>query len=482
MGAGVSGICLAVRLRRAGFDDITLFEKGGDYGGTWYHNTYPGLVCDVPSRYYQFTFAMNPEWSSLYSPGTEIQRYLAHTARAHGLAPHTRFHTEVVGAEFADGRWRVGTFDGRIEEFDFLACATGFLHHPRIPDIPGLGGFRGPVFHSARWDHSVSLRGRRLGVIGTGSTGTQLVRALAGTVPRVVLFQRTAQWILPTVNRRYSPLAKAAHRRWPALGSAAYALNRMIFELFSRGLVSPGPVRELITRVCERNLRGVRDTELRRRLTPHYPPMCKRLVVSDGFYRAVQRDDVELVTAGIDRVVPEGVVTTDGALHEIDILVLATGFDAHAYMRPIAITGTDGRTLDRAWAAGPRAFEATMMPDFPNLFMLIGPHSPIANHPLTAVAEAQSRRVVSWIRRWCAEEFDTVEPTEAATRRFNQELRAASPGTVWAAGCSSWYLGKDGYPELWPRRPSEFEAMMARPPDPADYHLGRRIAGTRANG
>ncbi|MEV6767311.1 NAD(P)/FAD-dependent oxidoreductase [Nocardia sp. NPDC051030] len=479
VGAGISGICMAVALQRAGFTDFTLYEKADDYGGTWRDNTYPGLVCDVPSRYYQFTFAMNPDWSQLYSTGPEIKNYLAGVARGHGLDRRTEFGTEVVGAEFEDTAWRVTTSTGAVERFDFVMCATGFLHHPNRPDIAGLDDFGGPVMHSARWDHEVDLTGKRVGVIGTGSTGTQLVSALAGQVPKVVMFQRTPQWILPTVNRAYSPVAKQVYRRVPALGNLAYYANRAIFAAFSQGLVHPGRIRSLIQWVVARNLQSVKDPELRRKLTPDYQAMCKRLVVSDRFYAAVQRPDVELVTESIDHVKEHGVVTADGQLHELDILVLATGFDSHAFMRPMAITGTDGRTLDQAWADGPRAFEGVMMPDFPNLFMLVGPHSPFANHPLTAVAEAQAFRIVSWLKRWRAGEFDSVAPTRAATDRYNARMRAAAPSTVWTTGCQSWYLGKDGIPELWPWSPGQYEKLIRRTPDPIDYRLDRRVASKK---
>ncbi|WP_405485754.1 flavin-containing monooxygenase [Nocardia sp. NBC_00511] len=474
VGAGISGICMGVALRRAGFTDFTLFEKGADYGGTWRDNVYPGLVCDVPSRYYQFTFAMNPEWSRLYSTGPEIKDYLVGVAHDHGLREHTRFGVEVTAAEFTGDGWRVSGSDGRVERFDFVLCATGFLHRPNLPDIPGLDEFRGTVMHSARWRDDVELTGKRVGVIGTGSTGTQLVGALAGQVPKVVMFQRTPQWILPTVNRAYTGVSKQLYRRIPLLGKASYHLNRGFFAAFSQGLVHPGRVRTFIQWVVARNLRSVEDPVLRRKLTPDYQAMCKRLVVSDRFYRAIQRPDVELVTEGIDHIDEHGVVTADGVHHDLDILLLATGFDSHAFMRPMAITGTDGRTLDEAWAAGPRAFEGVMMPDFPNLFMLVGPHSPFANHPLTAVAEAQSARIVGWLTRWRAGEFETVAPTRAATDRYNARMRAAAPSTVWTTGCQSWYLGKDGLPELWPWTPSAYEKLIRSTPTAADYRLSQR--------
>lgn len=477
VGAGISGICMAIRLLRDGFDNITIFEKGDDFGGTWRENKYPGLVCDVPSRFFQFTFAKNAEWSRLYSARDEILNYLNGVARADGVDKYTRFRTEVAAATYDHNAWRVTTTDGTTEDFDFLVCATGFLHHPLTPDLPGLANFRGQVFHSARWDRNVQVAGKRVGVVGTGSTGTQLTTALAGVAEHVTVFQRTAQWILPTKNRSYSLAAKTAYRLLPGLGTLSYRLYQRIFALFSLGLVRPGVVRRVIGWTCARYLRTVRDPELRAKLTPDYPPMCKRLVISDGFYRAIQRPDIDLVTAGIEQVEPAAIKTKDGVQHELDVLIFATGFDAHAYMRPIAITGTDGLTLDQAWNNGPRAFQGLMMPSFPNLFMMMGPHSPLGNHPVTATAEVLSERILWWLRRWSAGEFKTVQPTEAATQRYNDGLREALDGTVWVGGCRSWYLGADGSPDLWPSSPDRFEVMVQRDPNPDDFHLDHKVVG-----
>ncbi|WP_433562479.1 flavin-containing monooxygenase [Nocardia sp. CA-151230] len=471
IGAGISGICMGVALQRAGFTDLVIYEKADDFGGTWRDNTYPGLVCDVPSRYYQFTFAPNAQWRHMYSSGPDIQRYLLGVARAQGLHQWTRFGVEVTGATFDGVRWQVSASDETVEDFDFVLCATGFLHHPSWPDIAGLDEFGGDVMHSARWRHDIELTGARVGVIGTGSTGTQLVGALAGKEAEVVVFQRTPQWILPTVNRKYTPLSKALYRRAPVLGVASYWFFRAAFAAASQGLVHPGRMRRFIQWVVEQHLRSVRDPELRRKLTPDYQAMCKRMVVSDSFYRAVQRPDVTVVTDGIDRVEKRGVVTVDGRLRELDVLVLATGFDSHAYMRPMAITGLGGHTLDQAWASGPRAHESVMIPEFPNLFMLIGPHSPVANHPLTAIAEAQSVRIVGWLRRWRAGEFETVAPTRDATDRYNARMREAAPNTALATGCRSWYLGADGVPEVWPWSPHRYEKLIRSAPNPLDYHL-----------
>ena len=384
-------------------------------------------------------------------------------AKRTGIYDRIRFDAEVISAQFDGQGWVVHTRDGQKARVDFLISATGVLHHPKVRDIRGLADFAGSVFHSARWDHSVDVRDRRVAVVGTGSTGVQLISALAGTPARLSLFQRTPQWIFPMPNPRYRRLTHRSHRVFPWLDHVGYHGYRVAMEAFAGALTKPGWRRQFVAVLCRANLRTVRDPQLRAALTPDYTPMCKRLVLSGGFYRAMQRDDVELVTAGIDHVESRGIVTTDGNLHEADVIVLATGFDAHAYMRPMEVVGRDGLRLDDAWRDGPRAFETVAMPGFPNFFMLLGPHSPVGNFPLTGVAESQANRIVRWIRRWQRGEFDTVEPTTKATDAFNAALSEAMPRTVWTTGCDSWYLGKNGLPEVWPFTPARHRAILAKP-------------------
>jgi cation diffusion facilitator CzcD-associated flavoprotein CzcO len=471
IGAGMSGLCMAAKLRQAGIDAFTIVEKADKLGGTWRDNTYPGLACDVPSRFYQFSFAPNPSWTHVFSPGAEIWAYFDAVADRFDLRRHIRFGTQVVGAQYEGGRWRVRTDDGGELLADFLISASGILHHPRHPDIDGLESFAGATFHSARWDHDVPTEGKRVAVIGTGSTGAQITCGLAGKASHLTLFQRTAQWVFPLPNPAYSPIAGMTHRAIPGLDSLAYRSTRTAFEvLFSRPLIKPGRQRDLIARICRANLRTVRDPELRRKLTPKDQPMCKRLIICSGFYRAIQRRDVELVTDGIERIEPRGILTTDGVLHEVDVIVLATGFDAHAYGRPLDLVGEDGRTLEQAWAEGPRAYRTVSVPGFPNFFMLMGPHSPVGNYALTAIAETQAEHILGWVERWRTGEIAAVAPTTAATDRFNADMRAALPGTVWTTGCRSWYLGKDGLPELWPWAPDRHRKLLGHVED-RDYHL-----------
>jgi cation diffusion facilitator CzcD-associated flavoprotein CzcO len=470
VGAGMSGLCMAAKLKAAGIESFTVYEKAATLGGTWRDNTYPGLTCDVPSRFYQFRFAPNPDWSRWFSDGAEIWAYFDEVAEQLGIDAHVELSTEVTSAKFEDPQWRLELNDGREIQVDFLISACGLLRIPRVPEIEGLASFRGALFHSARCDHDVALAGRRVAVVGTGSTGAQIVGALGGVASEVKLFQRTPQWVLPMLNPRFSRVTRALHRSLPQLDRLAYDGWRRFVEFVAPALVEPGWRRSLVQQICRWHLRTVRDPVLRAALTPDYEPMCKRLVISSKFYPAIQRDDVALITDAIDRIEPDGIVTRDGTLHELDVIVMATGFDAHAYVRPMELIGRDGATLEKAWDGGPRAYMTVALPGFPNHFMLMGPHSPVGNYSLTEIADTQAEYITAWIRQWQHGGFETAEPTIEATDRFNAKLREALPGTVWATGCNSWYLGQDGLPELWAWVPQRHREMLDQPRH-ADYAM-----------
>jgi cation diffusion facilitator CzcD-associated flavoprotein CzcO len=464
IGAGMSGIGMAAKLRKAGIESFRIYEKWDDIGGTWHANTYPGLTCDIPSRYYCYTFAPNPNWSRVYSPGREIWAYLDRVAREFELYDRISLNTEVVEARWAGGRWLLRTSDGEDAEYDFIVTAAGGLVHTVKPDISGSDSFGGALFHSAEWDHSVPLQGRRIAVIGTGSTGVQLTRALAPIAGRLELFQRTAQWILPLPNRRYTRMSRWAHRRFPTLNRLGYrAWQFGIERTLGRATVQPGFARWLLSTACKLHLRSIRDPELRRRLTPDYAPLCKRLVMAANVYSQFKRPTVELVDVGIDHIEPRGIVTRDGRLHELDVIVLATGFDAHAYLKPLELIGIDGLRLSELWDGEPYAYRSVALPGFPNVFTLLGPHSPIGNQSICTVSETQIDFALALIDVWRAGDADAMWPSLEATERFNAELRAAAPNTVWASGCKSWYIGKDGTPHPWPWTPERHREMLAKP-------------------
>jgi cation diffusion facilitator CzcD-associated flavoprotein CzcO len=475
IGAGMSGILSAIKLREAGLGDFTLYEKADRLGGTWRENTYPGIACDVPSHLYSYSFEPNPEWSHRFSPGGEIQAYFEGVAHRHGVLERIRFGDEVVRCAFAAGRWQLETKSGHRDEADVVIAATGVLHHPNLPDIPGLESFEGALFHSARWDHGIALDGRRVGIIGTGSTAVQIVSAIVDRVGQLSLFQRTAQWIMPQENPPYSEDEKLEFRRQPESMRQLHGdLSRLFAEGFANAVVdADSPQMKLIEDACLANLEtGVRDPVLREKLRPSYRAACKRLVISPDFYQAIQSPTAELVTDPIERVEAAGVRTRDGRLHELDVLVLATGFRADRFLRPMQVIGRGGRSLDEVWSQRPVAYLSLSVPGFPNLFMLNGPNGPVGNFSLIEVAELQIAYLLRLVDELRAGSCREISPTEEATRAFDAERVVAAKKTVWATGCRSWYLDDRGIPAAWPWTWDRFREEMAAPKLEAYERIG----------
>ncbi len=472
IGAGMAGILSAIKLTEAGLTDFTIYEKGDRFGGTWRENTYPGLACDVPSHLYSYSFALTPDWSHQFSPGPEIQRYFERVARQHDLEHRVRFDDEVKRCAFVDGRWQLETAAGHRDEVDVVIAATGVLHHPRFPDIDGIDDFAGAWFHSSRWDHDVELEGARIGIIGTGSTAVQMVGALVDQVAHLSLFQRTAQWVLPQVNPTISDEQQAAYRDEPEQLVELHSSLSQAFGVFANAVVdAESPEMQWIEAACRTNLEeNVADPELRERLRPEYRAACKRLIISPNFYDAIQAPNAELVTEAIERVVPEGVRTKDGELHELDVLVLATGFHADAFMRPMEVIGRDGLTLEQEWAERPNAYLSISIPDFPNFFMLNGPNGPVGNFSLIEVAELQFEYVMQLIERLRSGECREVAATRSAMEKFEAARVEAAKKTVWVTGCRSWYLDDRGIPATWPWPFDRFRAEMKAPkPEAFEY-------------
>jgi cation diffusion facilitator CzcD-associated flavoprotein CzcO len=478
VGAGMSGILAAIELRRAGYEDVVVYEKADRPGGTWRENTYPGIACDVPSHFYSYSFEPKPDWSHRFAPGAEIQTYFEDVARRHGVTERIRFGREVVRAAFEDGRWQLALSDGSRDAADVVIAATGVLHHPSIPAIEGLDSFAGACFHSARWDHSVPLEDKRVGVIGTGSTAIQITSALAGRVAEFTLFQRTAQWVAKAENPAYTDEEKEAFRRHPESIEALRAqVAKGMIDGFANVLIDvDSPVLLAMQDACIANLeQNVRDPVLREKLRPKYRAACKRLIISPDFYEAIQRPNTRLVSEGIERVEPGGVRTRDGVLHALDVLVLATGFRVDRFVRPMQVFGPGGVALDEAWKEGPFAYLAIAVPGFPNYFLLQGPNSPVGNFSLIEVAEMQLAYVRQLVERLASGACDEIAVSEAAARRFDAERRASARKTIWATGCRSWYLDQDGLPTAWPFTWDRFRAEMAAPRWD-DYEMRRRGA------
>jgi cation diffusion facilitator CzcD-associated flavoprotein CzcO len=466
IGAGMSGILAGYRLRGMGIDDFTIYEKGNCAGGTWRENTYPGLHCDVPSHFYCYSFAPNPDWTKKFSPGNEIREYFERQAEELGVAPHIRLNSEITDAKWDGARWNITLRNGSKDVADIVISATGFLHQIAMPDIAGLDSFAGTKFHTARWDHSVSLEDKRIGIIGTGSTAVQIVSALAGKVKKLELYQRTPQWVLNVPQEEFSQEQREAFRKDPESMRELYDEASELTVNTARAIMGLDPaLRAEMEQNCRDNLLRVKDPELRAKLTPAYEVGCKRLVMSPDFYEAIQRESTCLVTEGIDHVEAGGIVTKDGKLHELDVIVIATGFNATAYIRPVTMTGQDGITLDEIWAEQPKSYQCVTVPQMPNFFMIGGPYSPVGNISLVLMAEWQVDYIMKCVRR-VAEEHVSLCPTPEVTEAFLRDLREEARGTVWArGGCTSWYLDAEGIPAIYPYPFEHFRDTTLGGPD-----------------
>ena len=466
IGAGMAGILSAIKLRAAGYENFVIYEKAARLGGTWRENTYPGIACDVPAHLYTYSFEPNPDWSHVFAPGDEIQRYFERVADKYGVTSSIRCGVEVQRCEFVDGRWQLQLGNGTTDAADIVIAASGVLHHPNLPDITGLDGFTGACFHSAQWDHAVPLDGRRVGVIGTGSTAIQITSALADRAAKFTLFQRTAQWIAPIENPPYSAEERAAFARDPSLiEKLRREIDKAAIEKISNAVIdADSPEMKKIEAMCLANLeRHVRDSALREKLRPNYRAACKRLIFSSDFYTAIQHPNAELVTDVIECVEAGGVRTRDGRLHELDVLVLATGFRADRFIRPTMVRGRHGVTLDDVWADHPTAYLSLSVPGFPNFFLLNGPNGPVGNFSLIQIAELQLGYLLQLIARIRDGDCREISASAAATRAFDVARIEAAKKSIWATGCKSWYLDRNGVPASWPWTYTRFAEAMATP-------------------
>jgi len=446
VGAGFSGLGMAIRLKERGIDDFVVLERGEDVGGTWRDNTYPGAACDVPSHLYSFSFAPNPNWTRTYSPQREIRDYLCRTARRSGVEPHLRYGHKVCEAAWDDDgrRWRIDTAGGLFTA-DVLVLGNGPLAEPSIPAIPGLDRFEGALFHSARWDHGHDLTDERVAVIGTGASAVQFVPTIQPRVARLTLFQRTPAWIVPRLDRPISGRRRALFRALPAVQRLARRAIYWQREIGALGLVYRPAMLEAAAKIARAHLETqVADPALRARLTPSYTIGCKRILLSDDFYPAVSQPNVELVTERIRAVQPHGVVTEDGAERAVDTIILATGF--HVTDNPVyrRVRGRGGETLMEAWRDGPRAYLGAAVAGFPNLFIMIGPNTGLGHTSMVFMIESQLAYILDGLRVMDERRLGAIEVRPEAQERFNDAVQRRMRRTVWTSGCASWYLDANG--------------------------------------
>lgn len=473
VGAGFAGLAMAVALREQGANigigaqDVVVLEREPDVGGTWLVNRYPGCACDVPSHLYSYSFAPNPRWSRVYASQPEILAYIRDVAERAGVRPMVRTGCAVTSIHWQGdlGRWHVRCEDGSGYSARFVVGATGGLSRPAFPALPGLGDFAGPTMHSALWDESVPLDGKRVAIIGTGASAIQLVPQLAQRVGHLDVYQRTPPWILPRMD---GPLAQASQRAMeaiPLLGWLRREALRWRSDLRSVAFVRlPGLLR-LMQFLGERHLhRAVADPALRAAVTPRYAMGCKRILVADDYYPALQQPHVALHVGGATAIRPDGVVDASGQVHPADVLVLATGFSATRPLPEGVLFDRDGQDVAKAWGDCPQAYRGTLVKGCPNFFMLVGPNTGLGHSSMLIMIEAQVRYVMALLRRTRAASDSQIEVRAEAQDRYNDWVQAKLAKTIWATGCTSWYLSADGRnPTLWPGSTWAFERLMARP-------------------
>ena len=476
MGAGFAGIGAAIRLLEVGEDDFVILERANQLGGAWRDNVYPGCRCDVPSNLYSYSFAPNPDWHRTYADQDEIWEYLRATAERFGVLPHIRFSHSVLDAAWDDsGGWTVTT-DRGVFSCQYLVSATGSLAEPSTPAIPGAGRFAGVLMHSARWDTSHGFDGQRVAVIGTGASSVQIVPSIQPTVDHLSVFQRTPGWVLTHPVRPVRGWERALFRVFPPAQRLLRAITYWQREVV---LVSAFTKYDGLRAALERQVRRhlatqVPDPELRAKLTPDYQLGCKRVLPSNDFYPALMQPNTELVTEPIARIEPEGILTIDGELHRVDVIVFATGF--HVSDNPIAehVVGTEAHRLSEAFLGDLPSYLGTTFPHFPNFFMLTGPNTGTGHTSQIFMIECQLNYVLDALDALGDSPDAVAEVLPSVAEAFSRDLQQKSGKTVWASGCASWYRNEHGRNvAMWPDYTVAYR-RQTRHFDPADYVIGRR--------
>ncbi|MFI6644536.1 flavin-containing monooxygenase [Streptomyces sp. NPDC050504] len=482
VGTGLAGLGMAMKLLAAGHSDFVVLEKADGVGGTWRENTYPGCACDVASVMYSYSFAPNRAWSRMYAAQPEILDYIKRVTKEHDLDSHIRFNTEAVSYEFDEetDRWSVRTASGREYRARIVVLAHGSLHQPSVPDLPGMSRFEGKLFHSAQWDHSVDLKGKRVAVVGTGSSAAQFIPEIAGTAAHVDVFQRSAHWVLPKADR---PLSSFEHKMFRALPFtqrlyrlAAYWTHEVPVLAF----LNPRFLGLLETAALRMLEKQVPDPVLRAKLTPDYKIGCKRILLTNDYYPALQRPDVDLVTSPIAEFTESGIKSADGDLHEADVVILGTGFSTENRCASEHIVGRGGITIQEAWREGMTAHLGTTVAGFPNMFMLMGPNSGGGAQSILFVIEAQLHYVVECLRLMRARRATRMEVRADVQRAFNARLHDKLGRSVWnTGGCHSWFLDSTGSNrQSWPGTGTSYWRATRRP-DPQAFVLSARPEGRR---
>ncbi|MET8648894.1 flavin-containing monooxygenase [Nocardia aurea] len=475
IGGGFAGIGTAIRLKQRGIENFAIFERGTAIGGTWRDNTYPGAACDIPSRLYSYSFAPNPDWSHTYSGSEEILGYIESMAAEFGLHRHFRFAHNVTGIVFDEsaGLWEVGV-EGGVDPVRArtVVLASGPLANASLPPIRGIETFTGHKIHSARWDHDYDFTGKRVAVVGTGASAVQIIPELVKKAASVTVFQRTPGWVLPRVNRRTTPLTKQLYRHVPGAETLSRQLWFYGHESVALGVVWNTPLTRVVEMVGKAQLRRqVKDPWLRRQLTPDFRAGCKRLLMTDDYYPALQRDNCKLITWPIARISEQGIRTAEGIEHRADCLVFATGFDVSKTGTPIPVVGRDGRVLADEWSGGAYAYKSVAVSGYPNLYFTFGPNSGPGHNSALVYMEAQIDYLVGAIGTILDRNLRLLDVRRERQDRYNAAIQRRLTGTTWNSGCRSWYLTEDGFnATMYPGFATQYVGQL-RALNLDDYHV-----------
>ncbi|WP_439100313.1 flavin-containing monooxygenase [Congregibacter sp.] len=476
IGAGMSGLCMGIKLRERGITDFVILEKSPQVGGTWYDNTYPGACCDVASVLYSYSFAPNPDWSHKFSPHHEIRAYFQRCAEEFGLLSHLRLSAEVADAQWQEdsGLWEITLADGETLSARSLVSGLGQLNLPNIPDFPGRDTFEGHSFHSARWDHDYDLKGKRVAVIGNAASALQFIPHIAKEVEQLHVYQRSANYVIKRNDRAYKNWEKWIFRNVPlaqkAVRAMVYLRGEWLFYPVLRNS-STWLLKQWEKWCKDYREEEIRDQELRDKLTPDYRLGCKRILISDDFFGAFVRDNVELVTSPITGMDAAGVCTEDDLERPVDAVIYATGFNTTAMHSAVNFKGVNGLSLQQAWRDGAEAYRGVCTHGFPNFFMLYGPNTNLGSNSIIFMVERQVDYVVNCIDKLLSHELAALDINEDVQLAYSERMQGELAQTVWVANCESWYKNAAGkVTNNWPRSTLAYWWHMRRP-DFADFDM-----------
>jgi len=457
IGGGFGGLGIAIRLKKENRDSFVVFERAEEVGGTWRDNTYPGCACDIPSHLYSYSFEMNPNWSRTYSKQPEILAYIIACKKKYALEAHIRYNTTITEAVFQEkeGYWKLTDQAGKVTLVEHVVSAIGPLNVPNIPQFKGSESFEGTSFHSSEWKDSIDLKNKRVAVIGTGASAVQIVPNIVSEVKQLSLFQRSASWILPKDDFEISGVSKTIFRRFPFVQKLRRTGLYWFYEYVGGALFSDNLTRTITRRMAKRHLeKQVPDKVLRKKLSPNYEIGCKRRLPSDEFYPALMQANADVVSDAIQEITPKGIVDAQGILHEVDVIIYATGFHVADFSRRnLSFIGRGGVNLFENWAAKvPKAYYGTLVSGFPRLFFILGPNTGLGHNSQLHVMESQFNYIIDYLNESDKLPAGYLDVKPAAQKKFNEAIHKKLKGMVWSSGgCNSWYLNDSGHNStLWP--------------------------------